>query len=283
MRRLNLGSGLIWESEVGYSRLVKVGRQIAVAGTGAFDEQGRVVGAGDAYAQTVCCLERIDDALRQVGSGLSDVVRTRIYVIDIDRDRDAVARAHQEYLGQVLPVCSMLQVTRLIDPALLVELEVDAIEGAGRAVVSERPRIVEARWDTGSDLARMLESVDLPEPDVDDGVQMLKAYVGGELVGCVGYALHGESAVMHSLVVIREAKGEGVGRALVQGVIARASEAGVRRVLLATTDTTRYFSYLGFSPLEREEVPAALLESSELAAYDDPESTIMCYALGGRR
>jgi N-acetylglutamate synthase-like GNAT family acetyltransferase len=108
---------------------------------------------------------------------------------------------------------------------------------------------------------------------------MLKAYLSGELVGCVGYGSYGDVAVLHSLVVIREAKGEGVGRALVQNVMERLRAAGVRQVFLATTDTSRYFGYLGFTPVERNAIAPAVLASPELAQYGAGEATYMCYTV----
>jgi enamine deaminase RidA (YjgF/YER057c/UK114 family) len=241
MRRVSVSSGAPWESRVGYARLVKLGRQIYVSGTTALGPNGELVGVGDAYVQTVQSLRNIERALQQVGSGLWDVVRTRMFVADITRDFDLIGRAHAELLGAVKPATSMVQVSALVDPRMLVEIEADAVLGAGRAVENERPRIVEASFEPSSDLAAMLRAVDLPLPHESDPVHMLKAYVGGELVGCVGYGSYGGDAVLHSLVVIREAKGEGVGRSLVQSVIDRLREAGARRVYLATTDTARYF------------------------------------------
>jgi enamine deaminase RidA (YjgF/YER057c/UK114 family)/N-acetylglutamate synthase-like GNAT family acetyltransferase len=279
MRRVNVSSGGPWETKVGYARLVKLGRHLYVSGTTAITAQG-LVGEGDAYAQTVQCLRSIEAALKHVGSGLWDVVRTRIYLVDIERDQEHVGRAHAELLGAVKPASTMVQVAKLIDPRLLVEIEADAIDGAGRAVTSERPRIVEATFEPDSDLAGMLRSVDLPMPSDHDRLQMLKAYLGGELVGCVGYGRYGDSAVLHSLVVIREAKGEGVGRALVQSVVDRVGQAGVRKVYLATTDTTRYFGYLGFSPVERSSISADVLASPELSDYAAGEANYMCYTIG---
>jgi enamine deaminase RidA (YjgF/YER057c/UK114 family) len=279
MRRVNVGSGAVYESKVGYCRLVKVGRQIYVSGTTAFATGGELVGVGDAYAQAVQCLRNIETALARVGSGLWDVVRTRMFVTDIARDFDAVGRAHAELLSAIKPVTSMVQVAALVDPRMLVEIEADALLGAGGAPFGERPRIVNASYDPGSDLASMLRSVDLPLPSDGDPVCMLKAYLGGELVGCVGYGVYGAAAVLHSLVVVREAKGEGVGRALVQGVVERVRDSGVREVFLVTTDTARYFGYLGFRPVERHAIAAGVLASPELAQYGADEATYMCYTI----
>jgi enamine deaminase RidA (YjgF/YER057c/UK114 family) len=127
-RRSNLRSGAPWETEVGYSRAVRVGRFIAVSGSAAIDDKGRLVGEGDMYVQARQCIEVIGTALERAGGGLSDVVRTRIFVTDIGRWAD-VGRAHQEVFGDVMPATSMVEVSRLIDARMLVEIEADAIIG----------------------------------------------------------------------------------------------------------------------------------------------------------
>jgi enamine deaminase RidA (YjgF/YER057c/UK114 family) len=127
-RRSNLRSGAPWETEVGYSRAVRVGRFIAVSGSAAIDDKGRLVGEGDMYVQARQCIEVIGTALERAGGGLSDVVRTRIFVTDIGRWAD-VGRAHHEAFGDVMPATSMVEVSRLIDARMLVEIEADAIIG----------------------------------------------------------------------------------------------------------------------------------------------------------
>lgn len=124
--RRNWASGAPWEAIAGYSRAVKFDRFIFVAGTTATDADGEIVGEGDAYAQAKQTIANIERALRQFGAERNDVVRTRIYVTDID-DWQAIARAHQEAFGGNPPVTAMVEVSRLVDPRMLVEIEADAM------------------------------------------------------------------------------------------------------------------------------------------------------------
>jgi enamine deaminase RidA (YjgF/YER057c/UK114 family) len=124
--RLNIHTGAPWESIVGYCRAVRVGSHVAVTGTAAIGEDGKVVGVGDADAQTRRCLEIIERALQDAGATLADVVRTRIFVTDISL-WEAVGRAHGEMFGEIFPATTMVEVSALIDPDMLVEIEADAI------------------------------------------------------------------------------------------------------------------------------------------------------------
>ncbi len=126
MERRNVASGARWESIVGYSRAVRVGAHVAVAGTTATDPQGKVVALGDAYGQAVHIFHRIEAALNQAGARLEDVVRTRIFLTNID-DWEKVGRAHAEFFRDVRPAATLLEVSRLIDPEVLVEIEADAV------------------------------------------------------------------------------------------------------------------------------------------------------------
>lgn len=130
MERHQVSSGAPWESVVGYSRAVRVGPWVSVAGTTAALEGAGVVGGDDIAAQTREALRRVALALEEVGSGLGDVVRTRIFVTDIGRWRE-VGRAHGEFFADVRPAATMVEVAALIEPALLVEVEADAVVRTG--------------------------------------------------------------------------------------------------------------------------------------------------------
>lgn len=255
MERQNYGSGAPWEAIVGYSRAVRAGGRIHVTGT---------VGEGeDAYAQATDAFAKIAAVLERAGASLADVLRTRIYVTDIARDWEAVGRAHKEALGETMPATSMVQVGALIKPDYVVEIEADAQIGLAPAT----PRAEPAPFNDTA-VAALLVEAGLPVPgELDRPVQLRLLREDGAARACAGFEHEGEFALLRSVAVAQEARGRGLGTAMVRRVLAELSQRGVVEVYLLTVGGEGFFERLGFESVAREAAPPEVSASREFELH----------------
>lgn len=263
--RVAVQSGTPWEAKVGYARAVRVGERIVVTGTTGLRPDGEPT--GDAEAQTRQAIANIASALSRLGSSLRDVIRTRIFVTDIARDWEAIGRAHGEAFAAVRPATSMIEITGLIAPWMVVEIEAEAMVGSGRclgvepAAINDHPAV-----------AALLAEVDQPMPGPRDApVRMWVARHEGDVVGAAGLEIHRPDGLLRSVVVASSHRGHGVGSALVHQALDAARKQGLSRVYALTLGAADYFARHGFSVIERAAFcgPVTASYTFELHACDE--------------
>jgi len=266
--RIRVASGTPWEPVVGYSRAVRAGDMVVVTGTTATLPGGGHVD-GDACAQTRQVLRNIEAALHAAGADLGDVVRTRIYVIDIARDWQAIGRAHAEAFADVRPATSMIEVRRLIEDWMLVEIEADALvrsASESRTVRLGLP-IEPAAINDHPAIIALLEEAQLPLPTAGDPpVYMLATRDGdGRVIGCAGWERYGRAALLRSFAVRSDDRKRGIGRALTDAVLAELRRARLRDAYLLTLDAADFFARFGFTVIDRDALPPEVTRSPQVA------------------
>jgi enamine deaminase RidA (YjgF/YER057c/UK114 family)/N-acetylglutamate synthase-like GNAT family acetyltransferase len=262
--RVRIATGTPWEPLVGYSRAVRVGERVWVTGTTATLPGGGHAAAGDAGAQARQCLANIGWALARAGSSLDDVVRTRIFVTDIRSDWEAVGRAHAEALGPVRPATSMVEVSRLIDEWMKVEIEADAVVPAGRVMVAIDPETEE----DGDAVRVLLERAGLPvRIDADQPVAMRVARVDGRVVACGGFERAGREILVRSIAVEEGRRGQGLGALITRAILAEARASGVEAAWLFTVSSASFFEKLGFARADRAGAAEVVQRSRQAAVH----------------
>lgn len=239
MRRFRAGAGAVWESKVGYSRVVRTGPHVVVTGTTAFVPDSEPV-KGDAYAQATQILANLRTALARVGATFDDVVRTRIFVTDIAADWQAIGRAHAEAFGEVRPATTMVEVRALIEPWMKLEIEIDAYLGADDPVDSP----ASIRAGSAPDTHALVRAVGLvpAEPQC-----VLLAEVDG-VVGCIGWT-PGNHVLVESLAVLESHRGRGIASLLLDTALHRIAGPS----WLLTEDGTGFFERFGYVVQPRPE------------------------------
>lgn len=263
--RIAVQSGAPWEVKVGYARAVRVGDRIVVTGTTGLTPDGAPTEGAAAQARQA--LTNIEVALTKLGASVRDVIRTRIFVTDIQRDWEAIGRVHGEVFANVRPATSMVEVSALIAPWMVVEIEAEAVVGSG-ALLHVEPAAIN---DHGA-ISALLHAVEQPVPGTEDApVRMWVARHEGTVVGAAGLELHRPHGLLRSVVVAPSHRGRGLGAALTRSVIAAAREAGLTQLYLLTLHASAYFAGHGFAPITRKgfEGPVTDAHTYGLHACDD--------------
>lgn len=276
--RLITGGRTVWEDRYAYSRAVRFENTIHVTGSVGVDDQGQPGPADDAAAQSRFALDRIEEALEALGSGLRDIVRTRMFVTDIDADHEAIGAVHAERFADVRPATTMVEVAKLIAPWCRVEIEADAIVGSGTRIVHvAEPRIRDAGLNEAEAVARLLEAGGLPVPDQRDRPVsfLVLSDPDGTPIGCVGEEDHGTEALLRSLSIAREERGRGHALALIDRMLARLRHRGVQRVWLFTVGKDALFARRGFRVDSRENMPATVRRTREFELHACDSARVM--------
>lgn len=239
MRRFRASGGAVWESKVGYSRAVRVGPHVYVTGTTSFVAGGEPV-TGDAAAQAQQIFANLQLALERLGASLDDVVRTRIFVTDIQNDWQAIGKAHADAVGHVRPATTMVEVAALIEPWMKLEIEVDAFVGASE------PRDVSARIRRGT-LEEMRPIVRAAGLQPASPSEVLIGELDGDACACVGWTRQQGGTLLESLAVVPDARSQGVATLLVDTAMHRIGG----ETWLLTENAQTFFQRMGFATAPR--------------------------------
>ena len=267
--RIAVQSGAPWEAKVGYARAVRVGDRIVVTGTTGLTPDGHATEGAEAQARQA--LANIETALAELGAGMRDVIRTRIFVTDIQRDWEAIGRVHGEVFARVRPATSMIEISGLIAPWMVVEIEAEAIIGSGSLLMVEP-----AAMNDHAAIAALLDAVDQPVPGPEDPpVRMWVARHEGAVVGAAGLEVHRPQGLLRSVVVAPSQRGHGVGEALTTAVVAAARAAGLTELFLLTRDGAAYFARHGFAVVPRQDFDGPVIASHTFTLHACDDAALM--------